>query len=150
MGFMDKVKGFAKDAAKGAIIAAATSYGMVSLMSKTEYKGCKVSMSGDSKLVFVKGVEIFAEHVIADEVKTFYVTSERQDKYLHFINIELTNGTVIDVDLHGDSKAPSLEATYKNPAYLVKALTRYAQTVSDDTRAWAEKIMAFAGTSLND
>lgn len=150
MGFMDKVKGLAKEAAKGAMIAAATPYGNVSLMSKTEYKGCKVSMSGDSKLVFVKGVEIFAEHVIADEVKTFYVTSERQDKYLHFINIELTDGTVIDVDLHGDSDAPSLAATYKNPAYLVKALTRYAQTVSDETKAWAEKIMAFAGTSLND
>lgn len=153
MGFMDKLKEGAKSVAKGALIAAATPYGHVSLMSKTEYKGSKIAMNAAfDKLTFVKGASIFAEHVIADEVKTFYVTGEKEKQHLHFFNIELTDGTVIDAEIHGQENTTgsvaSLEQMYKNPALLVKALAEHAQEVSPETKHWCNKILAYAGMEL--
>lgn len=153
MGFLDKLKEGAKSAAKGALIAAATPYGYVSLMSKTEYKGSKISMNAAyDKLTFIKGASIFKEHVIADDVKTFYVTGEKDKQYMHFFNIELTDGTVIDAEIRGQENTTgsvaSLEQMYKNPALLVKALALHAQEVSPETKHWCNKILAFAGMEL--
>ena len=153
MGFLDKLKEGAKSVAKGALIAAATPYGYVSLMSKTEYKGSKIAMNAAfDKLTFIKGTSIFKEHVIADDVKTFYVTGEKEKQYLHFFNIELTDGTIIDAEIKGEQSTTgasvSLEQMYKNAALLVKALAEHAQEVTPETKHWCNKILAYAGMEL--
>lgn len=153
MGFMDKLKEGAKSVAKGALLAAATPYGYVSLMSKTEYKGCKISMDTEhKKLVFIKGVSVFKEHVIAEEVKTFYVTGEKEKQHLHFFNIELTDGTVIDAEIRGEQSSTgasvSLAQMYKNAGMLLAMLALQAKEVSPETKHWCNKILAYADMEL--
>lgn len=147
MGFMDKLKGAAKSAAKGAVIMAAHTYGVV---TDDKYKGCKISMNSTyDKLTFIKLTEIQGEHVIKDDIKTFWLFNEKNDT--HIIKIEFTNGDISTVTLNSTfnnptstNTTPTLEQKYRDIAKLVEALTKYAQNISPETRAWANQILAYA------
>ena len=151
MGFMDKLKDAGKSALKGALIAAAHSYGTV---TDGKYKLCKVSMnSAFDKLTFIKVAAIEAEHVIKEDITTFYLDSENDSSGQHYIKIEFNDGEtskiLLNVEKDQGSALPTagqrIAAQYSKVADLVAGLAKNVPQLSEETRNWANKIMRYAG-----
>lgn len=151
MGFLDKLKEAGKNAAKGALTMAATSYGVV---TEGKHKMCKISMNSEhNKLSFIKVAAIEAEYVIKEDIKTFWMHTETDTDYFHEIKIQFNNGeecvVVLTVDQNQgsglSSPAARLAAHYRNAGVFVKALAKNVPEMSDATREWANKIMRYCG-----
>ena len=152
MGFMDKLKDAGKGVLKGALIMSATSYGMV---TSGKHNLCKVCMNSTyDKLTFVKVAVIEAEYSIKDDVKTFYPNLAHEDDMAGYHTLDIIFNddekcTIhINVDKNLGSALPTaaqrLAAQYKAASDLVGGLAKHAPEISDETKAWVNKIMRFA------
>lgn len=151
MGFLDKLKDAGKGALKGALTMAATSYGTVSV---GKHQLCKVCMNSTfDKLTFVKVAAVEAEYVIKDDIKTFWLYMEDDNKYHHQIKVEFNDGETCVIMLTVDqnqgsglsSAAARLEAHYRNAGLLVEGLAKNVPELSDETKQWVNKIMRYCG-----
>ena len=152
MGFLDKMKDAGKGALKGVLLMSATSYGTV---ISGKHKLCKICMNASyDKLTFVKVAVVDAEYSIKDDVKTFYPDLANEDDLngFHTINIVFNDdekSTIhINVDKNQGTALPSAEqriaAQYKIAADFVGGLAKNTPEISEETKAWVNKIMRFA------
>ena len=150
MGFMDKLKSAGASALKGVGAMAATSYGIV---IDGKHKLCKISMNTDyNMLVFIKLTSIEEQCVIKDTVKTFTVVSDSNAESYHVIRIHFNDGETCDFHIEVDEKQGSglataeqrLAAHYEKAALFLIGLTKNVPEISDETKAFVNKIMRFA------
>ena len=154
MGFLDKLKDTAATAVKGAVQAAAHPYGIV---TQGEYAGCKLCSNHDyTDLVFILVAAEKGKVNIAEGVTTFEYLREAEkiaSNVRYVIRLYYTDGKTSDVVLSADENmgnalppAQHMEAMYREMAKLLRGLmTGVSEPVNDDTKAWVNGIMSFAG-----
>lgn len=150
MGFMDKLKSAGQSLAKGAIAAAATSYGRV---SSGKYSGCKIGMNSVYDTVtFIKVTKIEAQFVIKDSFRSFVVCKDNDVDGLYELELIPFEGESFRISLATDknqgSALPTAErriaAQYSVMADLVKALGKFVPELTDNEKMWVGKILRFA------
>ena len=150
MGFMDKLKSAGKSLARGAVAAAATSYGRV---ATGDYSGCKIGMNSKYDTVtFIKLTSVEAQFVIKDTFRSFSVCKDNDVDGIYDLELVPYEGAAFKITLSADKQQGSalptaeqrLAAQYSTMADLVKALGTYVSELSDDTKIWVSKILRFA------
>ena len=150
MGFMDKLKGFGKKAAMGALLASQRSYASV---FDGKHKGCKIGMDAHGDLLMIQVADLKAKYNIKETFKNFAVVESDIHRNNHMLSLFYKDGEESHIKLvvntQQGSALPTAEeriaAQHKDAATFVKALADVLPAIGDETKKFVNVMMAFVG-----
>lgn len=105
MGFLDKLKGFGKKAAFGAILASTHKYGTV---SEGKHKACQVAVDAHGeKLLFVMVAKLNAQYEIREEIASADFRRVGNSEHLYWLTLTFKDGQTSKISLQEETQVGS-------------------------------------------
>ena len=150
MGFMDKLKGFGKKAAMGALLAAQRSYASI---YDGKHKGCKIGMDAHGDLLMIKGTNLEAKYKAKETFETFQVVKSDIYNNSHTLKLFYKDNEIshirLIVNTQQGSALPTAEeriaAQHRDAATFIKALADAVPVEDDETKKFVNLMMTFVG-----